>query len=461
MNHSIRIGLAMAVTAALGFADNGDKAKDNGPKNGPNNDGTEKSRTESNELRSSLWRDDVVISYTPGAGVTFTSGGDSEDSSSLNISGRLHAKFYYYNQDNGADTATFRARRIRTNFEGHVFNKDITYRVQLDHTGPSQVIDTFAGWRFYKDDDGYINLRLGLQKFGGALQFDTDTLHMEFAERAIATRLFSEARGLGGRLMGALMANENGKRSLFWHAGVMNNDISGGAAPNQLGLPGVTNRYLENELGNNKLNFNFGIDFSPQGMEGDTESWSEGDLEHSGNMESVFGAQYFIGQDRIGGVDNDVNMLNIHGAVKLGSGFAAQGEYFMRNDDPAGPGDADSNGWYAQASYTTAPGNGTQWAFGGRVSMVDLDDANPVMGGIPVESDAAWAASMTRMDQQGNTFFFNHGTITELSGVVSAYYFKHALKTQIQYSYFDIDSSNNNVGDQKNHEVSLLFTLAF
>ena len=121
MNHSIRIGLAMAVTAALGFADNGDKT--NGPNNdGPKNGGTEKSRTESSELRSSLWQDDLRITYTPGAGVTFEKEGDG----SLNISGRLHAKFYYYNQDNGPDTTTFRARPIRTKFEGYVFDEDIT-----------------------------------------------------------------------------------------------------------------------------------------------------------------------------------------------------------------------------------------------------------------------------------------------------------------------------------------------
>lgn len=425
MSNLIGFGLAAAMTASLGLAmTTGDK---NGPDGTPRSTGAE-----------SLWQETgPTITYRPGEGVTF----EQADQASLRMRGEVQAMLFFSSVEEQADILSFAARRARLKFDGYVWSKDIDYYLRIENAAGVSVLDVNAGWRVYKGDDGYIRIRLGVQKMRDSLQFSTDNTLLEFNERALATRTFSEARSTGVLIEGGMLKSEGDEHQLLWHVGAMNNDTAGGSA-------------LSSPLGineQNKVNFNAGIAFAPQGATVTAETMhTEGDLEHSGKLKSIFGANIVYGDNVIAATNVDTFTLNLFGAANLGNGFAAQGEYFMRSDDPDGGSEANSLGWYLQGSFTTKPDDGTQWGFGGRVSMVDLDDANPIL--MPVSSMAGGATSLAG---------FSQGTVMELQAMVSAYYHKHALRTQVVYTYQDVDSDNAGAADSQNHGIDILFTLLF
>lgn len=415
MMNPIGLGLAMAATASLGFA------------------GTNGDPTKNDPLLDSLFQSNVTVKYKPGSGVTFQG---EKDDFSLNISGRLQAKWYYTSNDNGGtDINTFAVRRARTKLMGNVWSKDITYYVQFEHAAAPDVLDGFVGWNFWHNDDAYIGVNLGLQKFRSGLQADNSSGSLEINERSMATNTFANGRATGALFHGGFGKADNG-HSLLWHLGLMNNDNAAGSALNSaLGT---------NE--SNKLDWTLGVMWAGEGSTGPT-SYTEGDLAHNGKLEPVIGANLMIGKDTFGGTAIDTTTINIYAGAKFGNGLAAQGEVWIRKDDPTGGTKADSNGWYLQASYTTAPGEGTQWAFIGRVSMVTIDDVNPLLTIIPsMQGTGTFAAVGT-------------GDITEIQGGVSAYYHEHKLKSQVMVTF---QSLNPDAGtDADNVGIDVMATLAF
>ena len=432
MMNPITLGLAVAATASLGFAStNGD-------------DPTKKGAP----AADSLFQDGVKVTYKPGSGITFAS--DSLDYS-LNISGRIQAKWYYTALENGPDTNSFQARRVRTKFEGNVWSKDITYMVQLEHTASPNVLDGIVGWKFWSNDDAFMALNLGLQKFRGGLQSDNSSGSLEFNERSMATQTFADNRALGALLYGGFGRTEDEGSNFMWHLGAMNNETAKGT-----GAPAAA----INE--SNELNYTVGILWAGEGTKGPTK-WTEGDLAHNGKLEPVIGANFAIGNDQVNGVDNESSTINVYAAAKFGSGLAAQAEVFIRSDDPqvtGGGAEVDSMGWYAQASYTTAPGEGTQWAFGGRVSMVTLDD--------PIDPSVA-SINPSLASSSSALAGFGTGDVMEISGVISAYYHEHKLKSQIMFTYQTIESDTGGPvdgggsygGDTDNMGIDIMATLAF
>ncbi|MGA0059683.1 MAG: porin [Planctomycetota bacterium] len=393
MMNPIRFGLAVAVTASLGFA-NGDGVSKDGNKA---------------PLLDNLFDSGAKVSYTPGSGMTFS----AQDASafSINISGQVQPGFTYAWGEDISDVSSFGLKTTRLRFAGNVYNDDVTYFLQLDAAdggeGNGNVVDAWAAWRVM---DG-INIRFGQQKMRSSLQADaslsdTDT---EMAYNAAATSFFA-----GRRSTGVLVEGNSG--NINWHAGAMNNSTAGFEA---------TGSQLNES---NELDFTFGANYSSDGT--NTEGWSEGDLDHSGNLSYIAGANLLIGNDQspflpAPSADNDSTTLNLFAGVKTGSGIAVQAELFSRSDDD-GTNELDHSGFYAQASYTLAPGQGTQWGGVVRVSSIDID---------------------------------GFGTQSEFALGANAYYHKHKLKTQVMLTFANVDPDAGSETDAT--ALDILFTLMF
>ncbi len=404
------------------------------------------------------------VTFQPGKGITF----DGGDDFSLNLKSYFQIKWYYLALDSNPDTNSFRTKRVRMNFSGHVWDRELTYKVQTDFidSDDSSIKDAWVRYNFYNTDHYTLGLRMGTQKMLESRQGTISSQKQEFSNRALATRVFGSARSTGALFLGSGLNDDNGGKKLHWFLGTMNNDLAAGsisAAPESTNLDGAG-------VGDNELNYIVGVRFDPQGE----MAYSEGDLEHSGSMTSSLGASVLFGNADVGIAQGDVESttVNLNAALKLGNGFAAAGEFFARKDDAdlAGVPSADSNGFYVQGSYTMPPDDGTQYAFGARVSMIDFKDPPIFMNAAGMESgqgDPILGAGGIGNDPFGLAPAVGYpvgaeGDIMEYQLMASAYYHKHALKTQLTYTYQHADPDNvAGVGNDDNHGVDLIFTLAF
>lgn len=424
MMNPIGLGLAVAATATFGFA------ATNG---GPNGGGPDKATS---PVLDSLWQDGVKVSYKPGGGVTFSS---EKGDYSLRLSGRIQARWHFTALDGALpDTNSFQARRARVKLDGNVWNDDISFMMQMEETGVPTILDALVNWRFWKNDDAFIALSLGMQKFRAGLQSDISSGSLEFAERSSATATFANNRATGALLYGGLGKSEGG-HSFMWHVGAMNNDTAAGSGMSAAAA---------NE--SNELDFTAGLMWAGEGSHGPT-SLTEGDLAHSGKFEPVVGANYAILNDSFGGVDNEGSNINVYAQVKTGNGIAAQAEVFIRTDElqTGAPAQADSMGWYLQGSFTTAPGQGTQWGFGARIATLSFDD--PAMLSVGTSVPGSGPAFAT----------FVQGEVTEISGVINAYYHEHKLKSQLVVSHQTVDADAGFGADSDNVAVDVMATLWF
>ena len=137
---------------------------------------------------------------------------------------------------------------------------------------------------------------------------------------------------------------------------------------------------------------------------GNSESWSEGDLARSGEMQWITGATVTANN---GAADN-TQTINVFGGIKAGNGIAAQFDYWTRDLDAA---DTTDDGFSVQASYTMAKSGSMQPGFVLRHSNISIDGAAD--------------------------------DLTETVIGVNAYYADHNLKTQLQVSSFDDGSSDD------------------
>src|SRR5690606_17674442 len=325
------------------------------------------------------------------------------------------------------DTHSFRLRRARLNVGGWLWSEDTEFKLVSDLTTSPVILDGWVRQKIWGGESGYGGIRFGMGKFHSSRQFDTSSANLEFVQRSVATRTFSTARGTGLVLEGGLWNDAETESDKFhFYVGAVNNDLAAGSA--------LSSRTRTN-INNNELNWILGARVDPWGDMGDF-GHTEGDLDHDGNFRGSFGANLMLGNDTVGelggagatGPDVEVFQVNLNGAVKSGNGIAAQAEVFIRTEDADIPGasDTDQFGWYVQGSYTTAP-NSIQWGFGGRLSMVTLQDTGSLLA--PVGLESGQGGPLT--GAVGGVPVGVEGDLLEATAGVSAYYHKHKLKTQL------------------------------
>lgn len=425
--------LAMAVTASVALANGGGEDERKG---------------------ESLYQGGGGWSFKPGAGVTY----DGGDTFKLTMKNRLQVQWGYANFENAADVNSFNIRRARTDFSGHIHNKDILYKLQMQWTdsgGNSSLLDGWVHWYFSSQDTSKIGLRMGQGKPGYGLEFTGGSETLDLIERSMATKVFADTRTRGAWLWGG--HNEN---KLRWNFGVVNGDVAAGAVGN------LTDAGEEVANSGNEPSYVAAVNFDPLGdMVGGktTEGFTQGDLEHSAETRGTIGVGVFVGNDDavtggvgggVPGTEVETLSWNVNTAWKM-NGICLMGEYHMRSDDPDGAGgEEDTDGWYVQGSYAMAKSGDSdmQWGFAARVSMVSADTTSSFLN---LRGPLGTQTGIT-----GATLLFDNEDVMEFTAGVNAFYRGHQCKTQINYVYQDRDTSVA-ATDQTNHMLLVMMTLVF
>lgn len=413
--------LTMAVSATVALANGGG--------------GEEKKTT--NE--TGLYQGAGTWSFKPGSGITY----DGGDTFKLTMVGQLQSQWAFGANDNAPDTNSFTVRRARIAFSGHVWSKDIMFMLRLDAVdsgaGNGPIKDGWIHWNFMSSDDGTIGVRTGQGKPFFGLESTGSSSGLDFVERSMTTKAFSDMRSRGAWLHGSHAQNK-----FRWNFGAQNGDVAGGSG-------GIAERGEETANVDNELNWVGNVSFDPLGdfMGGKTnESYKQADLEGLQDLKGTIGAGVLIGnhRDPANTVDIETTSININTAWKV-QGFAAQGEVFLRTDDPTGGTEEDSEGWYVQGSYTLpkAANSDMQWGFAGRIAMIDSDNTTAFLS---TSSTGPWA-------MLGGA----PGDILEITGGLNAFYHGHACKTQINYTFQDVNPDSGT--SSTNHIIAIQITLLF
>lgn len=400
-----------------------------------------------------------------GSGLTYDDGNKTFGFNWLNF---VQASWSYANNENADDTNSFDIPVARTQLRGHVFNQDITFRLQMDlaengDQNGSILKDAYGQFNFSRSDDGRVGIRLGQGKTMFGLE-GTGWVHgLWFVDRSAASQAFAGARSRGAWLVGSLMEKD---RPVRFAVGAMNGDVSQSVAAGQIDnpntpadeeTPGFVGVGEENSNGSNERSYvvsaNWDILGDFFGGEQTAEYWRQGDMRGGdAPCRGTIGAGLGLGNgvDAVSGRDIETTSINLNTAWNC-QGWNFLGEYFMRTDDiQQGVADEEeSSGWAAGLGYLL-PKSGessVRWGLGLRLSMVETDEGASGSG----VDFLTGARGIGAVD----------GEVTELSAVVNAFYSgDHACKTQVQYTWQDVDPSGAGSG-QTNHILSVLFQFTF
>jgi len=374
----------------------------------------------------------VSVTAAPGSGITI----DGGDSFALKLKNQFQYKWTYMSMENAANTNTFDVRRARTALSGHVFNKNIKFMLKNDWEDANgrSIKDAWVHWNFINEGDNTIGVRLGQTKTQFGRSATGSSASLEMIERDTATLAFADTRSRGIAVHGQHMPEDK----LHWSFGIYNATTASDAA---------TNRGEEGSNDDNELNFVGTVRFDPMGdMNGGKgdEAYQQADLRDAGSNDKFLlsvGAGVEIANGKVGGVDVEGTSININAAAKV-SGVSVLGEVFLRSDDPAVGTEEDATGFNIQGSYTLAPAQGSDTRWGGalRITSVSVDDA-PVVG---LTGTSLGAAS---------------GDIFEIGFGVNAFYKKHNMKTQVNYTLQQVEPDG--AADRDNHIIDIMFTLIF
>ncbi|MBL9077254.1 MAG: hypothetical protein JNL08_07120 [Planctomycetes bacterium] len=395
-------------------------------------------------------------SAKPGSGLKF----DGGDAFGLKWNNRIQVHWTYANNEDfagntGDDTNTFNIRRLRTTFSGHAFSRNLLYRIDLDGTdsgaaGDGNVKESWAQWNFCNCEGGTVGLRVGQSKTQFGLERAGSSGGLWFVERASVSRAFSDSFTRGAWLVGA-MANHQ----LRWTAAAANTDVAGGLSTN------LADRGEETANGDNELDYTFTVNFDPLGDffggAQTTEPWRQGDFRDADRpLVGTIGAALSLGNSltssalpgTTGVTDVETTAININTAWKV-SGFHVLGEYFLRTDDLQDTtiaNEEEPSGWAVSIGYLLPKSGDSaiQWGLGVRVDEIETDDGND--GTVHFLTGA-----------QG--IGVDLGTVREISVVANAFYHGHACKTQIEYTFQDVDIDAGAASDRTNHIVRIGFQL--
>jgi len=372
-----------------------------------------------------------------GSGIKY----DGGDTFTFNMANQLHTQWSYTANENTADVNTFAVNRARTKLWGNAFNKSIKYVLMLDGVdagaaGDGNLKDGHVTWNFV-EGPSTIGLRFGQGKVLYGLEGTGSSAGMFFTNRSAAARSFSNNRSRGAWIVGS--AGENKVR---WSAGAMNGDVAGGAL-------GVTDVGEETANSDNELSYTAMVNFDPMGdFAGGKgqESWRQGDFREGDRpLIGTVGGGIAFGNGNTGGAGTpDVESLSINlNTAWSVQGFQVMGEYFMRTDEPTVGADQEPMGFAVSGNYVL-PKNGDsaiQWGFGARFNMLEND------------TTATFTSGLTAIGGVANA------EATEITLVANAFYHGHAAKTQLEYTWQDLDMGT--AGDATNHIMTVAFQLLF
>jgi hypothetical protein len=373
----------------------------------------------------------------PGSGLTF----DGGDAFSLRWVNRMQIHWIYAGNENLPDTNTFLVRRLRTTFEGHVFDRNVTYQLTLDGVDQGAsggaVKYAWAQWNFNHSDDGEVGLRAGQDKSPYGLESQWTSGGLWFVERASATRWLADSFTRGAWIKGRVMAKDHPIR---FSIGAQNTDVANG-----LGAQ-YTDRGEETNNSDNELTYVLSANFDPLGdfhdgnqtigghRQGD---WRTDDLKLKGTVGA--GLCLGNGKDTASGADINSTSFNLNTAWTV-EHWNILAEYFLRQDDPQGLNDKEKpSGFAASLGYlmNKSGDSAIQWGFGIRYSLLSTDAGGN--GAVNYLQPPVLIIGGTNTSLGGI-----EADVSEITFVADAFYHGHACKTQFEWTIQDVNPTGGN-----------------
>jgi len=264
----------------------------------------------------------------------------SSKSASLGISNRVQVRFTSEDLDVDSSTSqperdSFRLRRMKTKFDGWVYDKNLTYELQVNFADSSNVLeDANVNYDFTAGKKAFM-VKVGQFKVPFGRQELTSSGSQQFVDRSAVSNTFARGRDVGVQLWGT----PNGGK-LDWRVGVFNG-----------------NGRTVSRNDNDDLQLNARLQWAPFG----DPKYSESDFEGADKFLFAVGANIEENTREVAATatalahQNEQSIFGIDAVAKY-KGFSIFAERFDReNDRNNGFSDFDDEGLVVQAGYFVVP----------------------------------------------------------------------------------------------------------
>jgi phosphate-selective porin OprO/OprP len=257
----------------------------------------------------------------------------------LGISNRVQVRFTSEDLDATSSSQperdSFRLRRMKTKFDGWVYDTDLTYEMQVNFADSSNVLeDANVNYDFTEGKKAFM-VKAGQYKVPFGRQELTSSGSQQFVDRSAVSNTFARGRDIGVQAWGT----PNGG-VLDWRVGVFN---------------GGGRTISRND--NDDLQYNARLQWAPFG----DPKYSEGDFESSDRPLFAIAGGYEANTREVAASgtalahQNEQTIVAVDGVFKY-KGFSLFAEMFDReNDRNLGFSDFDDEGYVIQAGYFVIP----------------------------------------------------------------------------------------------------------
>jgi phosphate-selective porin OprO/OprP len=360
------------------------------------------------------------VSYKLGQGMTFTS---PDEKFQLAISGQMQFRYSFFQNDGLGigNKSEWRIRRLKTNFNGYTFTKDLTFKMNLNWAnllnngdGSTVIEETYLNYRIIDE----AQIRVGQDKVQYGRNWITPSSQNEFVETAFVTDAFKPGYDIG------LGANGTVQKGLLTYAA----QWVGGKGQNTV-----------SSTNNNAYNLRLAV--NPLG----DMKYSEADIEMSPKPLVSVGSSYYH------------NTLKKNTAItfeKNNNNYAGANGWLGRNVAQFSP-TANVNintfesdlafkwlGLFVQSEYFWGQGTGTGISTNGYDANVISNGFYAQVGYMVLPKKVELAVRYAWMDYNRNTPNNNQ---TEVQGAISWYIEGHNLKIQADVTKQNVQVDKTNV----------------